>query len=140
VWLAVWRESRLDNAIGDIERITRRHLSEMGEQPEAPDPADAWADRDDRWRRRWLVVQGALLLATGLAMGLYHVSAAWLIAALIAAQGVYFLWRERSARTAPTIEAGEGAKPARSTVNAAWFSLFAGSLVWTAAGLDRLQG
>lgn len=71
-------------------------------------------------------------------MAMMHGAAAWLCALLIGAQGGYFLWRERTARNAPTPELAEGARPNASTVNAGWFSLAAGALVWIAAARGLL--
>jgi hypothetical protein len=101
--------------------------------------AEAWEDRDDIARRRVLAVMGVLLMATGLSMAALHPACVWLAAAIVAAQGVYFIWREWTARRAPTPELAAITRPQRSTQAAGWFSLFAAGLVWLAAyaGLIR---
>ena len=66
-------------------------------------------------------------------MVLMHPFAAWLVALLVLGQGVYFLWRQHTARHAPSAKAAEHARPSASTVNAGWFSLVVAMLVWTAA-------
>lgn len=117
-----------DDTYGDIDApVVRPPKSDAQKQ------AQAWEDRDDRARRRALAAQGLLLAATGLSMLMMHILSAWLCAFLVAAQGGYFLWRERTARGAPTPETADGARPNASTINAGWFSLAAGSLVWVAA-------
>ena len=90
-------------------------------------------DRDDAARRGWIAGQAVVLAATGLAMMLMHPFAAWLAALLVLGQGVYFIWREYTARRAPDTEAAAHARPTRSTVNAGWFSLIIAMFVWMAA-------
>lgn len=94
---------------------------------------DAWMDRDDAARRGWIAGQSVVLGATAIAMILLHPFAAWLVALLVLGQGVYFVWREHTARHAPGPEAAEHARPSASTVNAGWFSLVIATLVWAAA-------
>lgn len=103
----------------------------------APDPQqqaiDRWTDRDDVARRGWIAAQAVVLTATALAMMLLHPFASWMAALLVLGQGVYFIWREHTARHAPSAEAAEHARPSASTVNASWVSLVVAILVWTAA-------
>jgi hypothetical protein len=66
-------------------------------------------------------------------MILLHSFAVWMVALLVAGQGVYFFWREHVARRAPTAEAAAHARPSASTVNAGWVSLIIAMLVWSAA-------
>jgi len=94
---------------------------------------DAWTDRDDAARRGWIAGQAVVLGATAISMILLHPFAAWLAALLVLGQGVYFVWREHTARHAPNAEAAEHARPTASTINAGWFSLMVATLVWTAA-------
>lgn len=126
--------SKLSSMADEIEADAV--ASDPGFEPAARDAHrlahQAWEDADDRARRRWLAIQAVLLGATGLGMAALHPFAVWMVAAVIAAQGLYFFWRERVSRSAPTPELAAGAKPAASTVNAGWFSLAAGVLVWAA--------
>jgi hypothetical protein len=133
-------EKLRDDPNADPEQVA--NLEAMKADRPAPrphDPVEEWSDRDDRNRRWWLGVQGVLLFVTGIAMAALHPFALWLVIALVACQGVYFIWRESVRRSAPTKEAAEQAKPAQSTVNAGWFSLIAGALVWYASHREVLQ-
>ncbi len=94
---------------------------------------DRWMDRDDAARRGWIAGQAVVLSATALAMMLLHPFAAWMVALLVLGQGAYFIWREHVSRNAPNADCAEHARPSRSTVNAGWFSLVLGCLVWAAA-------
>jgi hypothetical protein len=167
--LALRRESMLDRMIGKLDEASAQlavdagyaegELNKLRNDPDADpeqiadleaivaarpgpkprDAADEWSDRDDRNRRFWLAAQGVLLFVTGIAMAALHPFALWLVIALIACQGLYFIWRESVRRSAPTKEAADQAKPAQSTVNAGWFSLIAGALVWYASHRGVLQ-
>lgn len=95
--------------------------------------AERWQSRDDAARRGWIAGQAVVLAATGIAMVLIHPFAAWMVALLVLGQGVYFIWREWTARRAPDAEAAAHARPTRATVNAGWVSLVVAMLVWTAA-------
>ena len=66
-------------------------------------------------------------------MLMLHPFAAWTAALLVTGQGVYFFWREHTARRAPNAEAAEHARPSKSTINAGWVSLLVACLVWAAA-------
>jgi hypothetical protein len=94
---------------------------------------DRWTDRDDAARRGWIAGQAVVLGVTAIAMMLLHSFAAWLIALLVFGQGAYFIWREHTARHAPDAETADHARPTASTINAGWFSLVVGLLVWLAA-------
>jgi hypothetical protein len=122
-------EMALDTMTAKLERMAR----DSNEKPETPDPATAWIDRDDRARRGWIAAQAVILAATALAMLILHPFASWMVALLVLGQGAYFLWREATARRAPTPEAATHARPSQSTVNAGWFSLAVALLVWLAA-------
>lgn len=100
---------------------------------------DRWMDRDDAARRGWIAGQAVVLSATALTMMLLHPFAAWMVALLVLGQGAYFIWREHVSRNAPNAECAEHARPSRSTVNAGWFSLVLGCLVWAAAFRGVLQ-
>jgi hypothetical protein len=91
-----------------------------------------WKDRDNAARRGWIAGQAVVLIATALAMILLHKLAVWLVALLMMGQGLYFFWREWTARRAPTAEAAIHARPTRATVNAGWASLVVAMLVWWA--------
>ena len=54
-------------------------------------------------------------------------------ALLVAGQGLYFFWREWTARRAPSAEAAAHARPSAATINAGWVSLIVAMLVWMAA-------
>ena len=95
--------------------------------------SEAWMDRDDAARRGWIAGQAVVLGATAIAMIILHPIAAWMVALLVLGQGVYFIWREHTARRAPNAETADHARPTESTVNAAWFSLVVATLVWAAA-------
>ena len=113
-------------ASGDLEKpvIARTETREK---------TDRWTDKDDAARRGWIAGQAVVLAATALAMILLHSFAVWMVALLVAGQGVYFFWREYAARRAPTAEAAAHARPSTSTVNAGWISLVIAMLVWSAA-------
>jgi Flp pilus assembly protein TadB len=111
---------------GDLEKPVIR-------KSEAQEKTDRWTDRDDAARRGWIAGQAVVLAATALAMMLLHSFAVWMVALLVAGQGVYFFWREHTARRAPTAEAAAHARPSASTINAGWISLIIAMLVWSAA-------
>ncbi|MEQ1782546.1 MAG: hypothetical protein ABMA14_14380 [Hyphomonadaceae bacterium] len=93
---------------------------------------ERWSDRDDAARRGWIAGQAVVLMATAIAMILLKVIAAWMAALLVVGQGLYFFWREWTARRAPTPEAALHARPSAATVNAGWVSLAVAMLVWMA--------
>jgi len=130
------REMRADDAPLDDDADTYGNIDapvrprEKSEQEKA---SDAWIDRDDAARRGWIAGQAVVLAATAITMIFLHPFAAWLTALLVLGQGVYFIWREYTARRAPTTEAAAHARPTTQTVNAAWFSLVVATLVWAAA-------
>jgi len=136
-------EMALDSITAKLEKTARdleRDALESGdlEQPainrtEAERVTERWADRDDAARRGWIAGQAVVLAATALAMILLHTFAVWMVALLVAGQGVYFFWREYAARRAPSPEAAAHARPSASTVNAGWVSLVVAMLVWSAA-------
>jgi hypothetical protein len=97
------------------------------------DAVERWKDRDDAARRGWIAGQAVVLVATSLAMMMLHPFAAWLVALLVLGQGLYFFWREWTARRAPDAEAATHARPTRATVNAGWMSLAVAMLVWSAS-------
>lgn len=117
-----------DDSYGDIDApVTPR------ERTSEEQAADRWMDRDDAARRGWIAGQAVVLGATALAMMLLHPFAVWMVALLVLGQGAYFIWREHTARRAPNAECAAHARPTASTVNAGWFSLVLGCLVWAAA-------
>jgi hypothetical protein len=124
-------EMALDSLTAKLEK-TARDL-ESGARAEVPQKVERRADRDDAARRGWIAGQAVVLAATALAMILLHSLAVWLVALLVAGQGVYFTWREYVARRAPSAEAAAHARPSASTVNAGWVSLVIAMLVWSAA-------
>ena len=139
-------EMALDNMTAKLEQMTRDFAADEPEDtysdidaPVAPRQKtdaekriDAWTDRDDAARRGWIAGQAVVLGITAIAMILLHPFAAWLAALLVLGQGVYFIWREHTARHAPNAEAAKHARPSASTVNAGWFSLVVATLVWAA--------
>ncbi len=112
----------------------------FADRPASRTPADpqgkaleAWMDRDDAARRGWIAAQAIVLTATALAMILLHPFAAGMVALLVLGQGAYFIWREYTARHAPSAEAAAHARPSAATVNAGWLSLAVAILVWLGA-------
>jgi hypothetical protein len=136
-------EMALDSITAKLEKTARdleRDALESGnlEKPvirktEVQEKTDRWNDRDDAARRGWIAGQAVVLAATALAMILLHSLAVWMVALLVAGQGVYFFWREYVARRAPSPEASAHARPSTSTINAGWISLVIAMLVWSAA-------
>lgn len=117
-----------DDVHADVDApVTPRETSEEEKR------IDAWTDRDDAARRGWIAGQAVVLGITAIAMMILHRFAAWLVALLVLGQGVYFIWREHTARHAPDAETAAHARPSASTVNAGWFSLVVATLVWAAA-------
>ena len=134
-------EMSLDRMTARIEEMAR-DLAKDESLPEDDRPrmksaaeqsAEQWQDRDYAARRGWIAGQAVVLAATGIAMVLMHPFAAWMVALLVLGQGVYFIWREWTARHAPDAEAAAHARPTPATVNAGWVSLVVAMLVWTAA-------
>jgi hypothetical protein len=123
-----------DDTYGDIDAPVKRRPKSDAERA-----AERWVDRDDAARRGWIAGQAVVLAATALAMILLHPFAAWLVALLVIGQGVYFFWREHTARRAPDAEAAAHARPSASTINAGWVSLAVAMLVWAAAFRDLLN-
>ncbi len=143
-------EMALDRMTSRIEEMSRELSAEFPPEddgayggldaPVKPRPrseeekaAEAWMDRDDAARRGWIAGQAVVLGATAIAMMILHPFAAWLVALLVLGQGVYFFWREYTARRAPDAETAAHARPTAATVNAAWFSLVIATLIWAAA-------
>ena len=124
-------EMALDSMATRLEKIAR----DFGQDAPASAKSDTerWQERDDAARRGWITGQAVVLAATGIAMVLLHPFASWMVALLVLGQGVYFIWREHTARHAPDDEAAAHARPTRSTVNAGWVSLVVAMLVWMAA-------
>lgn len=127
-------EMMLDRMTSKIEGMAKTMAGDApGSGKSAEEAANArWKDRDDAARRSWIAGQAVVLIATALAMILLHRLAAWLVALLVMGQGLYFFWREWTARRAPTAEAAAHARPTRATVNAGWASLVVAMLVWSA--------
>lgn len=130
-------EMAIDGMATRIEQMTRDFATDdpaSGHPPAKSETAtERWIARDDAARRGWIAGQAVVLAATGIAMVLMHPFAAWMAALLVLGQGVYFIWREYTARHAPDAEAAAHARPTRSTVNAGWFSLVVAMFVWMAA-------
>jgi hypothetical protein len=127
---------KLEETARDLERDALAS-GDLGQpalrKTEAGKATERRADRDDAARRGWIAGQAVVLAATALAMILLHSFAVWMVALLVAGQGVYFFWREHTARRALTAEAAAHARPSASTVNAGWMSLIIALLVWSAA-------
>lgn len=129
-------EMTLDRLTTQLETRAREIEAEAGETPDPippRDPDETWIDRDDAARRGWIAAQAVVLAATSLAMITLHPFATWMAAVLVTGQGAYFFWREHTARHAPSPKAADHARPAKSTVNAGWVSLFVAILIWLAA-------
>jgi hypothetical protein len=131
--LMLFRQIQVEMALDTMTARLERKARELNAEPDQPDPVAAWIDRDDRLRRGWIAAQAVILAAAALAMLMLHPFASWMAAVLVLGQGVYFLWRESTARRAPTPEAAAHARPSQSTINAGWFSLGVALLVWLAA-------
>ncbi len=121
-------ETPPEDTYGDIDAPVQRRV-----KSEAEVAADRWMDRDDAARRGWIAGQAVVLAITGLAMMMLHPLASGFVALLVLGQGVYFIWREATARRAPTAEAAAHARPSAATINAGWVSLTIGCVVWMAA-------
>lgn len=126
-------EMAIDGMTARIERMTRDFGQDDAPPAAGKSASEAWQDRDYAARRGWIAGQAVVLAATGIAMVLMHPFAAWMVALLVLGQGVYFIWREWTARHAPDAEAAAHARPTPATVNAGWVSLVVAMLVWTAA-------
>jgi Flp pilus assembly protein TadB len=128
-------EMMLDRMTSQIEGMTEKAARDTAEPAKSAEDAaiERWKDRDDAARRGWIAGQAVVLIATALAMILLHPLAVWLVALLVAGQGLYFFWREWTARRAPNAEASTHARPTRATVNAGWASLVVAMLVWSAS-------
>lgn len=117
-----------EDTYGDIDAPVRPR-----EKSDEEKAVDAWMDRDDAARRGWIAGQSVVLAATAITMILLHPFSAWLAALLVLGQGVYFIWREHTARRAPNAEAAAHARPNAATINAGWVSLGVAALIWLAA-------
>lgn len=117
-----------EDTYGDIDALVQRRVKSETEKAN-----DRWLDRDDAARRGWIAGQAIVLAATAIAMVLLHPLASGLAALLVLGQGVYFIWRETTARRAPDADLADHARPTAATVNAAWVSLGIACLVWIAA-------
>lgn len=151
--LMLFRQIRMEMALDRMTKRIDRMVQDFGgaelaeedaipaDPPPTPEQAaiDRWMERDDAARRGWIAGQAVVLTATALAMMLLHPFAAWMVALLVLGQGAYFIWREHTARHAPNAECAAHARPTASTVNAGWFSLILGCLVWAAAFRGVLQ-
>ena len=133
---ALFRQIQAEMA---LDRMTAA-ISKAAGAREAETPEDAaaqaterWIDRDDAARRGWIAGQAVVLMATAIAMILALWVAAWMAALLVAGQGLYFFWREWTARRAPSAAAAMHARPSAATVNAGWVSLIVAMLVWMGA-------
>jgi hypothetical protein len=131
-------EMALDRMASQLQGMAKDVAGEGNTGAQTPKSAEEaaearWIDRDDAARRGWIAGQAVVLIATSLAMMLLHPVAAWMAAVLVLGQGLYFFWREWTARRAPSAEAAAHARPTRATVNAGWVSLFVAMLVWSAA-------
>jgi hypothetical protein len=142
--LMLFRQIRMEMALDRMTKRIEGMVQSFGgddddaipdDPPPTPEQAaiDRWMERDDAARRGWIAGQAVVLTATALAMMLLHSFAAWMVALLVLGQGAYFIWREHTARHAPNAECAAHARPTASTVNAGWFSLILGCLVWAAA-------
>jgi ABC-type nickel/cobalt efflux system permease component RcnA len=132
LWLVgafmLFRQIRAEMALDSMTASLEKLAGELESNRTA-----AWIDRDDAARRGWIAAQAVVLAATSVAMLMLHPFASWMTALLVLGQGAYFLWREHTARRAPTPEAASHARPSQATVNAGWVSLAVALLVWLAA-------
>lgn len=144
----LFRQIRMEMALDKMASQLERAMRDVGPDDEPPpgstkdreqQAVDAWVNRDDAARRGWIAGQAVVLVITGLAMMLLHTLASGFVALLVLGQGVYFIWREATARRAPTPEAAAHARPSKATINAGWVSLTIGCLVWMAAFREVLH-
>lgn len=130
-------EMMLDRMTADLEKaasaLGAEAPPERRQKSESQRAEEAWMDKDDAARRGWIAAQAVVLAAAALAMLMLHPFASWMVALLVMGQGAYFLWREHTARHAPSPAAAEHARPTQSTINAGWVSLAIAILVWAAA-------
>lgn len=132
--LALFRQIQAEMALDSMTAKLEKAARDLdANAPSTETPEDRWINRDDAARRGWIAAQAVVLTATALSMLILHPFAAWMAALLVTGQGVYFFWREHTARHAPSPEAAEHARPSPSTVNAGWVSLAIALLVWLAA-------
>jgi len=128
--------SRLEEIARDLEHdaaATDGGAPARRKKSTEEEASELWQERDDTARRGWIAGQAVVLIATALAMMMLHSFAAGLAALLVLGQGVYFIWREWTARRAPTAELAAHARPTPATVNAGWVSFAVAMLVWAAA-------
>ena len=97
---AAWRATSRSPRTQTAETLWRSRRA-VRPRAIAGEATERWIDRDDAARRGWIAGQAVVLAATALAMMLLHPFAAWLVALLVLGQGVYFIWREHTARHAP---------------------------------------
>ena len=145
LWLigafALFRQIRAEMALDRMTAEIEKAANALGadappeRRQKSPDELaeNAWIDKDDTARRGWISAQAVVLAATALAMIMLHPFASWMAALLVLGQGVYFFWREHTARHAPSPSAADHARPTQATVDAGWVSLAVASLVWLAA-------
>ena len=139
--IALFRQIRAEMVLDRITAELEKAASTLGadappdrrQKSQAELAEDKWIGRDDAARRGWIAAQAVVLAATALAMLMLHPFASWMVALLVVGQGVYFFWREHTARHAPSPTAAEHARPTQSTVNAGWISLAIAILIWAAA-------
>jgi len=139
-----WMMDRLQPAMQEAGRKMRAEIARIDpsfrpEEPVRNEEEEAWILRDNGARRGWIAGQAVVLAVTSLAMMLLHPFASWMAALLVLGQGVYFIWREHTARRAPSPKAAAHARPSQATVNAGWMSLAVALLVWLAASRGLLR-
>jgi hypothetical protein len=122
----LWLNSKLDPMIEQLELMAR----EMGAPPGA-EKIDV-----DNNRERWMAVGAVALILAGIAMGLGHHAAVWLLAVVIVHQLLYFI-RQRRRELRASSQDAYTERPSRETINAFFFSLImavlAGWLSWRGA-------
>lgn len=112
----LWRMRSIDRLAQELQRV----VATMEEH--APG-ASAGIDPVDRGRTAWMAVGGVCLLAAGALMALAHAYVIIALGVLIVQQLAYFIRQRQLELRAKTDDGAEDARPARSTINAFFFSL-----------------
>jgi hypothetical protein len=108
----LWLNSKLDPMIATLEQMAR----EMGAPP-GKEEIDV-----DNGRERWMAAGAVVLMLAGVAMGLGHRAAVWLLAAVIVHQLLYFV-RQRRRELRASAQDAFMERPSSQTINAFFFSL-----------------
>lgn len=110
---AIRAEPMMDSMLDVLDRM-------RSAQEGRPAPAQRVTDTGRNW---WLLAGAALLTLAAAAMIAGHVSALWLLVALVLQQMLYFVRQQRRALSAANDEHAREIRPQRATVNGFYGSL-----------------